>query len=239
MRLLLPPSETKAPGGDGPPLDLTALRFPELGDQRQELMHALGNLSQRPEEARAVLGISERLDAEREANLVLATAPTLPALLRYTGVLYDALDPATLSRRARTRAGRMVVVASALFGAVGADDRIPAYRLSGQAAVPGIGSLRRYWRPQLADALSNGLTIDLRSAAYVALAPLPGALAVRVVDGAGRSISHHNKAAKGRLVRCVLECPRQPRTVDELAAAAMAGGLSLRQTGPVELLLTG
>ena len=36
--VLLPPSETKAPGGDGAPLDLAALIAPELTAVRTELI---------------------------------------------------------------------------------------------------------------------------------------------------------------------------------------------------------
>ena len=115
---------------------------------------------------------------------------------------------------------------------------IPAYRLSGTADLPGVGKLSHRWRPELAATLSGeGLIIDLRSAAYVALAPLPNAIRLRVIDADGRSISHHNKAAKGRLVRAFLECPRIPRRIDDLASAAAPHGLQLSRVGPLEVEL--
>lgn len=36
LRLLIPPSETKLDGGDGPSLDLDRLGFPELNDTRPQ-----------------------------------------------------------------------------------------------------------------------------------------------------------------------------------------------------------
>ncbi len=238
MRLLLPPSETKSTGGGGPPLDLSTLAFPALTAIRREVVTALTALATDPEQARTVLGISLRQEEEIERNRSLETSATCPAIERYTGVLYDTLGANTLPRRARTRASRTVVIASALFGALGPDDMIPAYRLSGNADLPGVGKLRRRWQPYLAQALaSEGPIIDLRSAAYVALAPLPNAIRVRVIDADGRSISHHNKAAKGRLVRVFLECPRIPRRIDDLVSAAAPHGLHMSRVGPMELEL--
>ena len=56
--VLLPPSETKAPGGDGGPLDLAALTAPELTPVRTELLDALVKLSADPPAARTALGLS-------------------------------------------------------------------------------------------------------------------------------------------------------------------------------------
>ena len=66
--------------------------------------------------SRAALDVSERQDDEIARNAALWSSPTTPALRRYTGVLYDALDAASLTMAARRR----VVVCSALFGLVGA-----------------------------------------------------------------------------------------------------------------------
>ena len=74
-------------------------------------------------------------------NAELWTSPTMPALHRYTGVLYDALDVGSLRGAAAVRARRRLVVGSALFGLLTADDPVPAYRLSAGSALPGRGTL--------------------------------------------------------------------------------------------------
>src|SRR3954447_11919579 len=140
--VLLPPSETKAPGGDGGPLDLAALTAPELTPVRTELLEALVKLSADPPAARTALGLSPRQDDEIARNADLWTAPTRPAIERYTGVLYDALDVRSLSRAQRARADRRLAVGSALFGLVSAADPIPAYRLSAGSTLPGMPGLR-------------------------------------------------------------------------------------------------
>ncbi len=96
------------------------------------------------------LKLSPRQAAEVERNRRLRDAPTMPAIDRYTGVLFDALDASTpLDRRTMRSQGATVVVHSALFGLVGALDPIPAYRLSHDSRVPGV-RLRAFWRASLA-----------------------------------------------------------------------------------------
>jgi cytoplasmic iron level regulating protein YaaA (DUF328/UPF0246 family) len=238
--VLLPPSETKAEGGTGSPLDLGRLSFPDLNPVRGKLADALVDLAGDVPASRAALGLSERQDVEVARNAALLTSPTTPALHRYTGVLYDALGVPTLSRVELRRAGRRLAVASALFGVVRGTDPIPAYRCSGDSVLPGVGPLRELWRPVLEPALGelDELVVDLRSAAYAHLARLPKAVTVRVVtERAGRrlAISHHNKAYKGALARALAVAPREPAGVTGVLRIAAAEGLVLERTGPLSL----
>jgi len=239
MRILLPPSETKAPGGQGPPLDLDLLAFPELNRTRARVARELVSLARDVPCCRAVLGLSARQDAEVARNAALLTAPTMPAIDRYTGVLFDALDPAGLTPAARGRADRMLVICSALFGALRPSDPIPAYRLSGGSSLPRLGPLARLWRTPLTGALSGGddPVIDLRSDAYAALAPLPSAVVVRVVSHDGRPVSHHNKAAKGRLARAFVTARREPATLAAAIRVAQAAGLVLKRIEELRMVL--
>ena len=221
MLVLLPPSETKAVGGDGPPVDLDALSAPALTPVRRQLVATVQRLARRrPAQLRAALKVA---GAEAiEADTALTTAPTLPALRRYTGVLYDELDYDTLRGPARRRADASLVVASALFGLLRPKDLVPAYRLSGSTVLPGLGGLAPLWRPVLEPELAaaNGLVVDLRSGAYAALARVPGAVQVRVLreSGGQRSVvSHDNKYTKGLLARQL--CEQGARSVEDVAAA--------------------
>ena len=83
----------------------------------------------------------------RAATPACARAPTARADPIYTGVLYDALGltalcppPPGAGRRPGSRSS------SSLFGLVRPGDRIPAYRLSGDASLPGLGSVAGIWR---------------------------------------------------------------------------------------------
>lgn len=232
MLILLPPSEGKADAPDGAPLDLATLTFPELAADRHRLLDALTRLANGPRaKARRVLGLSARQDAEVERDTRLLTAPAAPAAAVYTGVLFDALGYATLPARARTRADRWVLVQSALFGAVGLADRIPAYRLSGDVTLPRLGPVGPYWRKRLDAVMSeragDGVVLDLRSGTYAAFWTPGGAAAARTVvgrvlqrmpDGSTKVVSHHNKATKGQLVRALVSQSTQPGSAADLAA---------------------
>ena len=65
----------------------------------------------------------------------------------------------TLSPAARRRATARVAVTSSLFGIVRPGDRIPAYRLSGDAVLPGLGTVSGVWREELGPDID--LCIDL------------------------------------------------------------------------------
>ena len=244
MLVLLPPSETKAPGGDGAPIDLPALAAADrLTGVRTELVEALVKLADDVPACRAALGLSPAQDAEIARNAALCTAPTLPALLRYTGVLYDALDVRTLTRAQRARAGRRLAVGSALFGLLAADDPVPAYRLSAGSTLPGLPSLRSLWRPALSPVLAaaDGLVVDLRSGSYAALAPVAGAVTVQVLserpDGTRTVVSHFNKAHKGRLARLLATTTAEPDDPARLVTVLRRAGWRVERDGGAALTL--
>jgi cytoplasmic iron level regulating protein YaaA (DUF328/UPF0246 family) len=239
--VLLPPSEGKADGGTGAPLDLARLSHPALNGVRSELLTALESAArQDPAGLQAVLGCP---DGEVEKDAALTTARTLPALRRYTGVLYEALSYDTLDAAGRRRANGSLRVASALFGLLAPTDRIPAYRLSGGTSLPGVGSLAAVWRPALEPELADrrGLLVDLRSGAYAALARVPDAVEVRVlrdVDGRRTVVSHDNKHTKGRLARAL--CEAGGRSVADVAEVGRTCADDVEVDGPrIDLVLHG
>jgi hypothetical protein len=241
--VLLPPSETKADGGDGAALDLAALTAPELTPVRADLVESLGELAGDVPAARAALGLSPQQDDELGRNAELWTSPTMPAVLRYTGVLYDALDVRSMTRAQRARAGRRLAVGSALFGLVAADDPIPAYRLSAGSQLPGLPTLRALWKPALSPVLAavDDLVVDLRSGSYAALAPVPGAVTVEVLserpDGSRSVVSHFNKAHKGRLARLLATSTAEPDDVVRLRGLLRRAGLHVEHDGGTRLTL--
>jgi hypothetical protein len=230
--ILLPPSEGKAVPRRGQPLDLASLSSPALTGARREVLDALVSLCREdPAKAAEVLGLSAGQADLVQRNAGLPEAPTARADRIYTGVLYDALDVATLSASAKRRATSRLAVASSLFGMVRLGDRIPSYRLSGDASLPGVGPVAAVWREALPDvmteALGRGLLVDLRSGMYASFWKPGPELARRVAtvrvlhehNGTRKVVSHFNKATKGRIVRALLEDGADPRTPAALASA--------------------
>ncbi|WP_251444666.1 YaaA family protein [Microbacterium sp. USTB-Y] len=243
MMILLPPSETKRPGGKRGPADPLAWALPGLLSQRQQVRDALTALAADAETTRRVLKLSDAQLAEAvRDNAALADGPILPAVDRYTGVLFDALDAGSLDGYARRWLGAHVRIHSAPFGPVGALDPIPSYRLGAGASVPGIPALRRLW----ADAVSAELVaaaprfvLDLRSEAYVGLGPVPEALPsayVRVVTAQGKALNHFNKHAKGELVRRLAQERPNITSLRTLRNWASRAGVELRVADEIRVV---
>jgi cytoplasmic iron level regulating protein YaaA (DUF328/UPF0246 family) len=230
--VLLPPSEGKTAPRRGKPLDLATLALPSLTSARERVLEALVSLcaGDAGEAARVLDVPKSQLDLVG-LNARVRTAPTARADHVYSGVLYDALSPATLSTAARRRATSRLLVTSSLFGLVGPADRIPAYRLSGDASLPGLGGVAAHWRgslgPAVEELVGDRLLVDLRSSMYAAFWRPPATLARRVatvrvlheVSGTRQVVSHFNKATKGRIVRELLESGAAPRSPGKLADA--------------------
>lgn len=250
MRLLLPPSETKRDGGDaGTTLDLAMLSFPALTPARRIALRELRALSRNLATMTAALRLGPTQRGEVLRNREVTTSPTMPALDRFTGVLYDALDAAALDARGRDSAGRMLVIHSALFGLLGADDAVPTYRLSHDSRLPTV-RLRALWRDAVSREVAAipGLVLDLRSDAYAALGPVPSGsdrhFVVRVMssgpDGTvGRPLNHFNKAGKGRFARAIVSAGMDHPDIGSLLDWASDCGVRLRhgEVGELELVV--
>jgi cytoplasmic iron level regulating protein YaaA (DUF328/UPF0246 family) len=244
MLVLLPPSETKRPGGDeGSHLDFAALSFPQLTRPRRTAVDAVRRLSRNLQAATGALRLGGTQAAEVARNRVILTSPVMPAIDRYDGVLYEGLDASSLTAGERAFAGRHVAIASAAFGITMALDPIPAYRLSHDSRLPGV-ALGRLWREPLGDLLAatEGLLVDLRSEAYASLGPLPvrdDAVFVRVVSedtsGRRRALNHFNKKGKGEFVRALIQRGEVFADLPALLAWATGAGIRLEPGAPGEV----
>ena len=247
MLILLPPSEGKSVPTRGKVLDLASLSAPELTTARQEVLDALVTLCRDDrDKAAEVLGLSAGQAELVTRNAALPSAPTARADRIYIGVLYDALGVETLSAAAKRRATSRLAVTSSLFGMVRLGDRLPSYRLSGDASLPGLGPVAGVWRealgPVMAASIGRGLFVDLRSGMYASFwRPGPELAArtatVRVLhehNGTRKVVSHFNKATKGRIVRALLEDGADPRTPAALAVTLERLGWTVEVSAPTK-----
>jgi cytoplasmic iron level regulating protein YaaA (DUF328/UPF0246 family) len=240
MLILLPPSEGKATPEVGDPVDLGALAFAaDLGPLRNKLLDALEQLGGKPVgQAVKALGISKGQAAEVERDAALRGAPAAAAAQIYSGVLYERLDLAGLPAAARRRAEHQVLIASALWGVVRPEDRIPYYRFSAKARLRGIGPPAAWWRDALAEAMPDepgGLIVDMRSGAYAAAwkpkqATLLSVRAFTERSGKRKTVSHMAKAVRGEVARALLLAKKSPAGPEAAAAIASDAGFKVELT---------
>ncbi len=244
MIFLLPPSETKEPGGKKM---AKVLSHKELDKTRKVLQQALIDICKTPSLAGKALKLGPKQSGEIQVNLDLTNPKCLPALDRYTGTLYDALKEGGVTAGMRTRASKAVFIQSSLFGLISAGDEIPNYRLSAGSKLPGM-NLKSLWQEAheaVWSKFSKETIIDTRSKSYVELAPVPKNLSCYSLDvvledkrGKRTRLNHFNKQAKGQFLRSALIISPAPKTIADLKTVAKLANLKLEVSGKKLLLVS-
>jgi uncharacterized protein len=244
LRILLPPSEGKAPKGRGWSLAKRGFEGP-LGDARVAVLEAVSAwCANDPGAAAAGLGLPPTTAAQDLAvNINALQSPTMPALERFQGVVFDGLAARTMDAGQRRTALRTVLISSGAFGLLGAGEPIPDHRVPMAASVPGIGGLTPYWRRHLEGvipAMGRQLVIDMRSSDYRATPPVAPAqrrhvLQVQVLterDGVRSVVSYSSKLTKGLLARALVDAEAsglRVRAAKDVADVARSAGFQVEQ----------
>ena len=247
MLVLLPPSETKNVGGSNLTIEQVHLSYGQLNEARDLVLSALLKVCKSKSEATKALKLSSKQLGDRELNLAIPGAPTMPAFERYGGTLYKAIGVETFTKHEVEVMRGHVLIQSALFGLISATDRIPWYRLSATSSLPKV-NLKKLWQTHSGAAFARLVDmpiIDLRSKAYVDLAPIPEELDsywVEVVgeseNGQRRALNHFNKTAKGEFVGAFVRANKTPKTLAQLKAVAKKAGLGFEIEGRTIYLIT-
>jgi len=200
VKILLPPSETKAVGGELPSLAVSPIED-NLKIARKQIIDSLIELCADQELAKKALKLGPKQIADTQRNLELMDSPTMPAIDRYTGVLYDAL------KADGSVTGKNIYIQSALFGLIPATTPIPYYRFSWDSKLPGI-NLKQHWKQAHKGFFdSSEQVLDMRSKSYQELAPIDSSSSwvvevfVEYENGERKPLNHFNKKAKGVFAR--------------------------------------
>ena len=147
----------------------------------------------------------------------LETSKPTPALSVYTGVLYQALDWASLSPAAKKRGESALMIISAKYGAVRPTDRIENYKEKiDNKKMKGVIAAKL-------DPIKTPLIVDCRSSTYKTVwhAPVDITVEVRVstvVDGVRTVVTHMSKKTRGEITRWLLQSRSMPKTPEDLYA---------------------
>jgi len=160
-----------------------------------------------------LLGVGgAHLTRAQSSNMQIVGAPCLPAWQRYTGVVWDHLDLASLTATQRNAFIKRIIVPSGLLGLVRADDPLPDYRLKMGARLAPFGTMSKWWNEPITDALvavvKKKLLVDLlpnEHRAAINWELLDNVVRIDLVSHSGAVVGGHNaKAAKGLLARHLL-----------------------------------
>ena len=233
MRILLPPSETKLKGG-APHSGRFTLSFPVQDPSRLDILVPLEILCRDdPAEAARTLKLGPK-SLDELTNNRFTEAPVMPAIDRYTGVLYSATGVADWTLSQRSWAATHVFIHSALFGIISSADPIPAYRLSYDTRLLG-RPLKDFWFESLGNAITEmaagDWVLDARSAGYRDLAPIPPGTPSYYLDvvsaKGGKALNHFNKVHKGELVAALVKGMPTIESPDAFSELAGASGLKV------------
>jgi cytoplasmic iron level regulating protein YaaA (DUF328/UPF0246 family) len=187
MLILLPPSEGKREPEDGKAFSLAALSFSDsLTDIRAPLI---------PTHA-----IGNRADCAHQI---------------YSGVLYQALDWSSLTRKSQIRANKVLLIFSGMYGILRMSDVILPYKAKVKTSL---------WRAAIEKCLNpveKSLIVDCRSSTYSAMWQPDFRITVmvrvfQIKNGRKSVITHMSKKYRGEVARWILESPVLPETFEDL-----------------------
>lgn len=188
--ILIPPSEGKAEGGNSDPLK-------SVSGITEDLIEAI-----KEADPKKLYGLKEKaLEKAITVNKEILSSKTMPAIERYTGVVYDAIEYQTLKNKSDFNS--RVLIVSGLFGLVRPTDLIPNYRLK-------IDKLKaaKLWLNSNSKKLEDKFVIDLLPQAHKKAVKYKNGIAVEfVLKKAGKKMpaGHQGKHIKGRFVRWLIE----------------------------------
>ena len=140
-----------------------------------------------------------------------------PAMNVYAGVLYQALDWASLSPAAKKRGETALAIISAKYGVVRPSQRIESYKekIDNKAMRQQVGAVL--------DPIKTGLIVDCRSSTYKSVWHSPVEITVEVristvVDGVRTVVTHMSKKTRGEIARWLLQSRSIPKNPEDLYA---------------------
>lgn len=218
MKILIPPSEGKAKVRA---LDTlfrdTNFEFAKYTQQIVDLLCLIEN-----EDLTSVYGTTQdKAIMFHRQNQDVFNSKCVPAIERYTGVVYNHIDWSTLSAKAKNYMKKNILIFSGLFGLLRPDTLIPDYKLK-----MNVLSLQYHWSPIISEELEKeDLIIDLLPQVHrKAYNKGDNVITIDfqvVKKGKKSAAGHFGKAVKGQLIRYIAE--NQITNIDDFSGFEYSG----------------
>ena len=190
--ILIPPSEGKVEEGKFECLD----KFDPITEELLEKLKSYeGDLEK-------LYGVKEKkLQKVKAINSNIKTAKTLPAIERYSGVVYKGIDYSSIKNKELF--DERVYILSGLFGLINCRKLIPDYKFKID-----FFNASKLWYERISEFLKDYYVIDLLPLVHRKAVSYDEGIAVEFVvikDGERRSAGHEGKLVKGKFVRWLIE----------------------------------
>lgn len=190
--ILIPPSEGKVENG----------KFDCLDDWDPITLELLGRLKDYSGDLGKLYGVKGKaLEKAKLVNSKIRECKTLPAIERYSGVVYNGIDYSSIKNKKLFE--ERVFILSGLFGLINFKKLIPDYKFK----IDFFGA-DKLWKEKISIFLKDYYVIDLLPIAHRKAVSYEDGIAVEFVvvkEGYRKSAGHEGKLVKGKFVRWLIE----------------------------------
>lgn len=190
--ILIPPSEGKQVGGRYSPINklnsITKLILEQINIADSKKLYDLKD---------------KALNDAIKINQEILLSKTLPAIERYSGVVYNGINYSSLSDKDKKLFNKYIRIVSALFGLLKPQDNIPNYKLK----IDKLNSAN-LWLEENSKLLKGKYVIDLLPKAHRKSVSYTSGIEVEFVllrNGKKMPAGHQGKLIKGKFVRWLIE----------------------------------
>lgn len=188
--ILIPPSEGKQSSGNSTPLK-------KLNSITEKLLHEISNA-----DPVKLYGLKDKaLNEAIKINAEISVSKTLPAIERYSGVVYKAIEYGTIENKLDFDS--KVRIVSALFGLVKPKDLVPNYKLK----IDKLNSAK-LWSESNSKKIKNNFIFDLLPKAHKKAVSYSNGISIEFVILKNDKLipaGHNGKYIKGKFVRWLIE----------------------------------
>ncbi|ASM38276.1 MAG: YaaA family protein [Campylobacter sputorum] len=205
IKILFSPSETKTTLSTQKFISKKSFIFEELFDKRKFVIDKYNNFVNTAdnEKLSKIFGLKKFDDINQLKNDIYKQG-VIKAVLRYSGVAYDALRYKNLDKKCQKYIDENVFVFSNLFGFIKLGDEIPNYKIK-QGEKIGDFRVEKFYNeefsPSIDKFLENSEIIDLRASFYENFYTIKQPYVTFKFIKNGKVVSHFAKHYRGEVLR--------------------------------------